>query len=206
MSGRTLYKENKNSNKEQLTENSNESIPKQKKVNLSIDENIFQKQAANENRTTESSDILGNESQTEFNDQISKGLNIFNEYNSTLLNNKIPKFDYLIYNEQYEKQKYQEGNKYKENSKNFILKNNANSNNTALDNIDYNKENDILKAIKFTQQNINNSQGIKNMNIVYNQNLDLNYKSNLIKENICQDSNRYSLCSYINNYKFHFCK
>lgn len=157
--------------------------------------------------------------------------NFFNELNNkTVLEEKniffgqdkakksiSPEMDYFLCNEEYIKEKMPEGNCYKIKSKNYIRKsqlktekkskNNSSCSIIKIEDVDLNKVNEILKDIKYVEDNININYKDKfintDLNSVLNENLNLNELSNIPVETL--DAVDMSLCSYINNYNFN-CK
>ena len=94
-----------------------------------------------------------------------------------------------------------EGQKYKNNSRNYKLKEIFNLNKSENDIIDMNKVNEILKDIESYQNCISNRENYNNsFNIEDIDNIDINKLGNINIEPI--NINSTFLCSYINNYKF----
>lgn len=144
-----------------------------------------------------------NISNTSVNIDFSKELNfqflkepLLNEDNYSFLNNKKmpPEYDFFLCNEKNIKEKMPEGNKYKNNSRNYKLKDSFAFNTMEIEKIDINKVNEILKDIELYQNFINNDNCI---NIKSLDNIDLNKLENINIEPLCIDNT--FLCSYINN-------
>ena len=128
-----------------------------------------------------------------------------------------PEMNYYLCNEEYLKEKMPEGSNYKIKSKNFIKKsqfknekkskNNSNCSLIKIEDVDLNKVNEILKDIKYVENNININYKDNfintDLNSVINENSNLNELSNIPIETF--DGVDMSLCSYINNYNFN-CK
>lgn len=157
--------------------------------------------------------------------------NFFNELNSKTVSDEkniflggekvkssiSPETDYFLCNGEYMKEKMPEGNNYKIKSRNFIkksqfkteknCKNNSNCSIIKIEDVDLNKVNEILKDIKYVENNINinyKDNFIKtDLNSVINENLNLNELSSIPIETL--DGVDKSLYSYINNYNFN-CK
>jgi hypothetical protein len=124
--------------------------------------------------------------------------------------------NYFLCNEEYMKEKMPEGNNYKIKSKNFIKKsqfktekskNDSNISLIKIEDVDLNKVNEILKDIKYVENNVNinckDNFINTDLNSVINENSNLNELSNIPIETF--DGVDMSLCSYINNYNFN-CK
>ena len=132
-------------------------------------------------------------------------------------NSISPEMDYFFCNEEYMKEKMPEGNNYKIKSRNFIkksqfktekkCKNDSNCSLIKIEDVDLNKVNEILKDIKYVEDNINinyKDNFIKtDLNSVINENVNLNELPNIPIDTF--DGIDMSLCSYINNYNFN-CK
>ena len=127
-----------------------------------------------------------------------------------------PEMTYFLCNEEYMKEKMPEGNNYKIKSKNFIKKsqfktekskNDSNISLIKIEDVDLNKVNEILKDIKYVENNVNinckDNFINTDLNSVINENSNLNELSNIPIETF--DGVDMSLCSYINNYNFN-CK
>ena len=127
-----------------------------------------------------------------------------------------PEMNYFLCNEEYMKEKMPEGNNYKIKSKNFIKKsqfktekskNNSNCSLIKIEDVDLNKVNEILKDIKYVENNVNINYKDNfintDLNSAINENSNLNELSNIPIETF--DGVDMSLCSYINNYNFN-CK
>jgi hypothetical protein len=128
-----------------------------------------------------------------------------------------PEINYFLCNEEYMKEKMPEGNNYKIKSKNFIIKskfktekkskNDSNISLIKIEDVDLNKVNEILKDIKYVENNVNINYKDNfintDLNSVINENSNLNELSNIPIETF--DGVDMSLCSYINNYNFN-CK
>ena len=128
-----------------------------------------------------------------------------------------PEMNYYLCNEEYLKEKMPEGSNYKIKSKNFIKKsqfknekkskNNSNCSLIKIEDVDLNKVNEILKDIKYVENNININYKDNfintDLNSAINENSNLNELSNIPLGTF--DGIDMSLCSYINNYNFN-CK
>ena len=130
-----------------------------------------------------------------------------------------PEANFFLCNEEYIKEKMPEGNNYKKKSKNYIKKsqfktekkskskNASNCSLIKLEDVDLNKVNEILKDIKYVEDNININYKDNfintDLNSLINKNLNLNELSNIPIEPF--DDVNMSGCSYINNYNFN-CK
>ena len=128
-----------------------------------------------------------------------------------------PEMNYFLCNEEYMKEKMPEGSNYKIKSKNYIKKSqfknekkNKSDSNCSLikiEDVDLNKVNEILKDIKYVENNINIKYKDNfintDLNSAINENSNLNELSNIPLETF--DGIDMSLCSYINNYNFN-CK
>ena len=130
--------------------------------------------------------------------------------------NISPEFTFFQCNEVLIKEKMPEGSNYKKKSKNYILKSKFKSEKKnkqdsscsiiKLEDIDLNKVDKILKDIEFVQDNINNNDNNKfdetDFNVVINEQINLDELSKIPIETFQNFEIDYSLCSYIDNYKF----
>lgn len=111
-----------------------------------------------------------------------------------------PFIQYFLCNEKYIKENIQNGNNYKNKSKNYILKNNFNNfDKIKIEDIDINKVNDILKNIDYLQNNKISEKN--NFNFINNECLNYNISTcNLSKYYYIDDN---LLNSSINTSKFY---
>lgn len=196
-------------NKTKITDNSEIYIPKSKKVEISEDEKD-NSELSNKNKiSSELPDTSsGSESPIHFNNNIFiEPINPISQNNNQfdkIITNRIisPELNYFLCNEQYIKEKYPEGNNYKDKSKNYKLKTNFIDSKIKIEDIEINKINNILQDIELAQNNINNNYN-SIINIGQNGKEEINELSFLKDESFNVDNNL--LCSYVNNYIFN-CK
>ena len=114
---------------------------------------------------------------------------------------------YFLCNEKYIKENNPNGNRYKNKSKNYILKKNlSNTNKIKKEDVSSNKYNDIFEDITFSQNNTNNNNFYNNN--IYNNNYYNNNYYNNININFINNKN-YNLnilpnkqFNLINNYNY----
>ena len=107
-------------------------------------------------------------------------------FSGNLINkNELPEVNYFLCNEEYIKEKNPEGNNYKKKSKNFILKSKYNFNTINIEDIDYNKINNILKDIENIENKENYTNNQSNIYIDTDINITNNQNKLTYKETQC---------------------
>ena len=140
----------------------------------------------------------------ESNIPISDENNVFFRGNN-MNKNELPELNYFLCNEEYIKEKNPEGNNYKNKSKNFVLKSKFINNKIQIEDIDYNKINNILKDIENIENienNVNNKNNIyihTDINIIKNEKNNENKLTYIEPQPLSVERNY--LCPYM-NYRF----
>lgn len=190
-----------NFSKKEINKNNKITIFSSPKTEISVDE----KNKLELYIKLKSSTEISNSSYSEILTDYAKNLNISSDLKKLdIKNKKIPLgLSYFLCNENYFKEKIQEGNNYKRESKNYINKNKLVYNKMNLDDFDINKINNILKdieEIKDVQDARNNKFNI-DLNYFNKKSIDLILLPKMENESLNLDNNY--LRTNINNYKFY---